>query len=864
MSQNLGTEFSKDYDSVIKGKKIIKWIMEGSTDEDSPMCRATNHFHNPLPMSFNDPQLPPWSQSGMSDQPLWMNIWCFSWKPWYSNITWATGFTEKNGNKISPVKQSMGWDNARAYYKAALTSESDTGRETYFAKTFQAVGQVLHLLQDMAVPAHVRNDFTSHLTFNKVTSLNPIKWFGNPFEYYIQGKPYLVTTSGAPVYPSFSNPQVTDFWDTDQYTGQDPSTLISSYLGIAEFTNANYFSDETIPSNKPSTEHSFPFPKINISETYICDDSLPGSNKPTKYISRKPCNVSSETEGIDHFVAVSLLNKESAITNTNIQILKAVLDDNVHNTYSKKLLPRAVGYSAGLLNYFFRGTIGIELDQNSPDEAVVENLSSERMTGIFSLYYDDSNNNRNFVKGWGLDIMPYSPEYVSLSSCDLSNLSPKPEKFILAFQGKMGNETGAVVGNADITSLKTTTCGTELTISGPDTINKNSSQQYTAAGCTGCSDDVTWSASGTGAGADIDKDGHLSASDTACGTVTLTAECSKCNTSSSRNIKVNCDPLTIIGPDLVEKNKIYNYKAEGCCEEVEWYALGIGATIIPGGILITDDTLTGLITVVAICQKCDTFATKDVKTPCDPEIAITGSDTIAKSEMQQYVASGCNKPVAWSVDGKATITETGLLVTDETSCGPLTVNAQCPECEPPATKNVQITCDPLTITGSDTTTKNSTKQYTSADCCGEVQWTVSGKGATISSTGLLTTGSTACGTLTITATCTECGTSATQDVRITNAGTWTWIENINNTAIWHNPGNEPEWPSCYSGLSVGKVCITYNGKTRTDWQGFDATSEWCSDHPTACAACAAPYNCGAPDGRTTLWKYKSIYEWTCS
>ena len=58
--------------------------------------------------------------------------------------------------------------------------------------------------------------------------------------------------------------------------------------------------------------------------------------------------------------------------------------------------------------------------------------------------------------------MPYSPEYVSLSSCDLSNLSPKPEKFILAFQGKMGNETGAVVGNADITSLKTTTQGQSL------------------------------------------------------------------------------------------------------------------------------------------------------------------------------------------------------------------------------------------------------------------------------------------------------------------------------------------------------------------------------------------------------------------
>ncbi|NWF93874.1 MAG: hypothetical protein HXY46_13240 [Syntrophaceae bacterium] len=37
------------------------------------------------------------------------------------------------------------------------------------------------------------------------------------------------------------------------------------------------------------------------------------------------------------------------------------MDDNVHNTYAKELVPMAVGYSAALLNNFFRGRIEITL-----------------------------------------------------------------------------------------------------------------------------------------------------------------------------------------------------------------------------------------------------------------------------------------------------------------------------------------------------------------------------------------------------------------------------------------------------------------------------------------------------------------------
>lgn len=79
---------------------------------------------------------------------------------------------------------------------------------------------------------------------------------------------------------------------------------------------------------------------------------------------------------------------------------------------------------------------------------------------------------------------------------------------------------------------------------------------------------------------------------------------------------------------------------------------------------------------------------------------------------------------------------------------------------------------PLTIIGTETITTNSSAQYTATGCPSNVAWSVSGNGATISSTGLLTVGSTACGTLTITATCSGCETSATQHVRVTDAGGW--------------------------------------------------------------------------------------------
>lgn len=230
LQNNFG--LSAGSDTVVNGKTVLNWLSDGSEYEDEPMCRASNHFHNPLRT---------WGQSFMSDdtkgKALDIRYYCNStgWK--YSDrksaITWATGYltAPPNGQKAS-FSSALGyepfnWDKARNnFYNALVSSVNNKGyyeysQQYYWIETFKALGHVMHLLQDMAVPAHVRNDFQSHLIDNEYkTLLNPFSWYKQPYEYYVQNNPILVT-SAKPTLPTFDNVKLTDFWDTDTYNGSN-------------------------------------------------------------------------------------------------------------------------------------------------------------------------------------------------------------------------------------------------------------------------------------------------------------------------------------------------------------------------------------------------------------------------------------------------------------------------------------------------------------------------------------------------------------------------------------------------------------------------------------------------------------------
>ncbi|NTV34364.1 MAG: hypothetical protein HGA50_13885, partial [Deltaproteobacteria bacterium] len=355
------------------------WLREGSYLEDElHPCRAINHFHNPR----RD-----WTESGMRDQPWFVDARCTAteYPPWStrSAIPWATDYTEPspNGAREETTNQ-WNWDRAREYFNIYLTGKNyanqgvaitESARDSYLASSFQALGQVLHLLQDMAVPAHVRDDFRSHLEVNGITPSTIAEgnvWIER-FEYFVMKKPGII--SGDPVRPNLQNPSLTSFWDTNQYTGQDPEVLNSRTLGLAEYANINFpskntiFTEDYLADSDPANDvYYHPYPRkssTNIND-FLAMSLLPvmvtaedGISDSRFYITK-----SGDGEVIEHFLGAGFFARHVlAVPNYNPRILSMTLerDDECLRNHAEKLLPRAVGYSAALLNYFFRGKIEI-------------------------------------------------------------------------------------------------------------------------------------------------------------------------------------------------------------------------------------------------------------------------------------------------------------------------------------------------------------------------------------------------------------------------------------------------------------------------------------------------------------------------
>lgn len=372
-------------------------IVEGNRREDCPVYRSGNHFYDPT------------TGSKLTDG---INTKYSLW----SALERVTG----SGNSIDWLNSGpykLSWIDAKDYYYSALTLTNKDDRNKNWGNLFLSIGNILHLIQDMASPAHVRND--SHGPGD------------NPDIYEDWSNDYTITSN----YSSVNLPKLTDYWDAE------------NGKGLAEFTNSNFFSRDT---NVDNTEHQ------------------PQYSKPTVLLNGQEYQeVVTDADGNSETVIVKygLGTVVDSYTNTSYSDTRLTayslwdfdyrkkengwvysLNDTVHQTYADYLIPRAVGYSAGLLDYFFRGDIDMDSDPNTSGYYIIKNLSNENMSGIFSLYYDDANDNRHFITSWDSSINAGSQ---SSSVTFTTPINPAPKeigKYILIFQGTFGNETGAVVG----------------------------------------------------------------------------------------------------------------------------------------------------------------------------------------------------------------------------------------------------------------------------------------------------------------------------------------------------------------------------------------------------------------------------------
>ncbi|MBZ0092498.1 MAG: hypothetical protein K8F27_09790 [Sulfuricellaceae bacterium] len=198
-----------------KPRNILNLIKDGANFEDNlSLYRPINHFFNPLN----------WTGLTYAGLPL----------PNWPSLVWALENNGQIDGVLGVGKQEFSNRDAREYFFKALTLPDKQEREKNFGLTFQTLGHVIHHIQDMAQPQHVRNDAHLDLPGELPGIENPSLYERYTDRPDVRGR--LPFTGYAPVY-SAADPTtfnyLPNFWT--KITG----------AGLAQFTNANFVSAGT-------------------------------------------------------------------------------------------------------------------------------------------------------------------------------------------------------------------------------------------------------------------------------------------------------------------------------------------------------------------------------------------------------------------------------------------------------------------------------------------------------------------------------------------------------------------------------------------------------------------------------------------
>lgn len=400
----------KVFNSERGSKRIIEWIKDGAKLEDATICRSKFHFHDPT-KSFDG--------AGLGN--LAVDAICANFRH-RSSLLWS-----------QDADNLWSWQNARKYYYQALTSSDNASRERKFADTFRALGQVMHLLSDSSVPEHTRNDIHVFPILDNQNFRGIGRW---TYETWCKYNFLGLNMSGSAIGDILTdNPPVsglapiTNLWDAA------PSAGYGWPIGLAEYSNYNFLSNDTIFKDYPSPQR----PNTYTLESVVAED---GTTDARVYFQ----GTTSHGENIAHLASAGyFLSELSATSPEGMNDSRFNLDDNVFKDYAAFLVPRAVGYSAGLLNYFFRGDMNIKKKPAAADYEILNN-SEEEMDGTFELWYDNASEQRRKIWSSSLSLGGKSS---GNNKADLTGFSAPDDpleegKYMLVFRGRMGNEEDAV------------------------------------------------------------------------------------------------------------------------------------------------------------------------------------------------------------------------------------------------------------------------------------------------------------------------------------------------------------------------------------------------------------------------------------
>ncbi|MBI5895683.1 MAG: hypothetical protein HZB24_06670 [Desulfobacterales bacterium] len=308
----------------------LRYGAEKEDAGDPLSARYKNHFHEPI------------NGTGLDDYVGPLHITGESTLFWTQNSTAQATYLEGD----------QSWPTLRQIYSFALRNPTETARRALFAQLFKGLGHQMHLVQDMAVPAHVRNDAHPEESMQGDNLWYINMWVRKDplyFETWAKNKSGIINSlaSGPALFPDLNLDKayavvhggtatcpISQLWDKDYYDGTNPSA--STAQGLAEYTNANFFIEDTIFAAErydTGDRHYFPYPKESSLgfDDFFNDIILPeevwaedGLRDFRLYIPKH----GGHGEAVDHFVAVGYFSSLIAQSDYDPTLYRTFISTN--------------------------------------------------------------------------------------------------------------------------------------------------------------------------------------------------------------------------------------------------------------------------------------------------------------------------------------------------------------------------------------------------------------------------------------------------------------------------------------------------------------------------------------------------------
>jgi len=297
--QELTREIIKVYNqnSEIKiSQEQADWIIDGSVKEDTPP-RWINHFFDPvLNQGWTGEK-----QGDISKETINLLSKIFlSIKDATSSLNWA--FDQKLQGKYSLYQDDQTYPKAvQAYVFSGLEKGSAAVKPDFatFENAFKALGHTLHLLEDLGVPAHTRND--THAGINEL--INDV----DPYEQWAAEAKNINFDNFKNIKGNISCSDTKD-----------------CFIKLAKYSNENFYSKDTIDDPKYKKLISESSKSIEDKTIYFRHDNF-GNLYPFK-ISLNKDGIFLIRDSIIHQAYWNLLSKQVVLV--GVQVINNFFNDS--------------------------------------------------------------------------------------------------------------------------------------------------------------------------------------------------------------------------------------------------------------------------------------------------------------------------------------------------------------------------------------------------------------------------------------------------------------------------------------------------------------------------------------------------------